>query len=106
MPLPAGSLPVPPKRINERVMEQMVDVPVPQMKEENGVEPVVEAVRLVPKARVQRFGEHIVDVPDDAGETDRMYPVTEIEEKVRARLIGCSCCWRSTTLVTLARLIR
>ena len=34
--LPAGSLPVPlsprpPKRINERVMEQMVHVPVPQM---------------------------------------------------------------------------
>ena len=33
--LPAGSLPVPPKRSNERVMEHMMGVPVPQVKREN-----------------------------------------------------------------------
>ena len=35
MSLFTGSLPVPPKKVNERVMEQMVDVSVPQMKQEN-----------------------------------------------------------------------
>ena len=54
VPLAAGSLPVPPKRTNERVMEKMVGVPVPQMKQENVEEPFVEVVRLVPQARVQR----------------------------------------------------
>ena len=43
---PTGSLPMPPKRINERVMEQRVDVPVPQMNQENVEDPVVEVVRL------------------------------------------------------------
>ena len=79
VPLLAGSLPVPPKRINGRVTEQMVDATVPQMKQENVKEPVVEVVRLVPQARVQRVGEHIVDVPIDAGETDWRNALSEIE---------------------------
>ena len=54
VPLSTGSLPVPPKRTKERVMEQMVGVPVPQMKQENVEEPFVEVVRLVPQARVQQ----------------------------------------------------
>ena len=50
------------------------------MKQDNMEEPVVEVVRLVPQARVQRVGEHIVDAPDAAGETDRLDALSEIEE--------------------------
>ena len=47
-----------------------------------------EVVRLVPQARVQRVGEHIVDAPDDAGETVWMHAFSEIEEKCGASETG------------------
>ena len=50
---------VPQERIQERIVEEIIDVPVPQW-----IEEMIEVVKLIPQERVEnRTAEQIVDVP-------------------------------------------
>ena len=50
---------IPQERIQQRIVEQIVDVPVPQV-----VEEILEVIKVIPQERVsERIVEQIVDVP-------------------------------------------
>ena len=50
---------IPQERISERIVEHIVDVPVPQMQEQ-----IVEVIKVIPQELVsERIVEQIVDVP-------------------------------------------
>ena len=71
--------PVHVERINDRIADQMVDIPVPPVMEEI-VAAVQEVTRLVTQERVQRrTAEHLVDVP--------VNPIWEEAVKVVVRLV-------------------